>query len=244
MDREVARQLASELASEAVVVDVGGGSRPFPRANYIIDAIPYAVPPTEVDPVIGAARYTEQTWAQVDICRREPWPFPDKFFDFAVCTQTLEDIRDPVWVCSELNRIAKAGYVETPSRILEQTMGIENPYFAGYYHHRWLVSAGDKGIEFRHKPHFLHAWPNTIVSKLGLNQALNPKYENFQFRWKDRLEATEVLEFSEDKLIEDLASFARTARGLPDLLVPAHGTLQSRIKRAIYFARVRRSSPK
>ena len=41
----------------------------------------------------------------------------DDQFDLAICVTTLEDIRDPIWACHELNRVARAGYVEVPSRL-------------------------------------------------------------------------------------------------------------------------------
>lgn len=58
------------------------------------------------------------------MCDCEPWPFEDDRFDFAVCSQTLEDLRDPVWVCSELSRMARAGCVDMPSRLEEQSRGV------------------------------------------------------------------------------------------------------------------------
>ncbi len=58
-----------------------------------------------------------------DICDHEPYPFGDQEFDFVICSQTLEDVRDPIWVCSEINRIGKAGYIEVPSRLEEQSWG-------------------------------------------------------------------------------------------------------------------------
>ena len=43
-------------------------------------------------------RFTADTWVVQDICT--PWPFADGQFDFAVCSHTLEDVRDPVFVCN------------------------------------------------------------------------------------------------------------------------------------------------
>ncbi|MDP9399820.1 MAG: class I SAM-dependent methyltransferase, partial [Actinomycetota bacterium] len=83
---------------------------------------------------------------------------PDAMFDVAVCAQTLEDIHDPVWVCSELARVAHAGYVEVPARQEELTWGAEGPW-VGRHHHRWLVDVVDGGLEFVLKPHDLHARP-------------------------------------------------------------------------------------
>ena len=56
-----------------------------------------------------------------------------------ICSHTLEDLRDPLWVCAELVRVAKAGYVEVPSRAAEQSRGWEHPRIAGLSHHRWLI---------------------------------------------------------------------------------------------------------
>ena len=52
----------------------------------------------------------------------------DGFFDFAICSHTLEDVCDPVWVCEELARVAKAGYIEVPSRLEEQAWSFQGPW--------------------------------------------------------------------------------------------------------------------
>ena len=101
--------------------------------------------------------FTPDTWVQRDICHHEPWPFPDKHFDFAVCSQTLEDLRDPLWVCSELVRVAKAGYLEVPSRLFESTMAVERPHQAGLSHHRWLIEVSGSHVRFMQIYHMVHA---------------------------------------------------------------------------------------
>ena len=57
----------------------------------------------------GPERFSADTWVQRDICDREPYPFEDEQFDFVVCSHTLEDVRDPIWVCDEMVRVAKRG---------------------------------------------------------------------------------------------------------------------------------------
>jgi hypothetical protein len=37
-----------------------------------------------------------------------------KILDVAICRHTLEDIANPVFLCRELSRVSRAGYVETP----------------------------------------------------------------------------------------------------------------------------------
>jgi hypothetical protein len=104
-------------------------------------------------------RFSAQTWIERDVCARDPFPFADKEVDFAVCSHTLEDVRDPLWVCSELMRVAKAGYIEVPSRLEEQSWGV-NGDFVGWSHHRWLIDVGQDRIEFVVKLHSLHARPD------------------------------------------------------------------------------------
>jgi hypothetical protein len=94
------------------------------------------------------------------MCDREPWPFAGDRFDFAVCSHTLEDVRDPIWVCSELSRVARAGYVEVPSRLMEQAFGIQGPW-AGYGHHHWLIEPlADGTLEFVFKSHVIDGRPD------------------------------------------------------------------------------------
>ncbi|MBA3300753.1 MAG: class I SAM-dependent methyltransferase [Thermoleophilaceae bacterium] len=145
---ESREQIVSRLPGDARVLDVGGWAKPFPRADVVLDAMPHETRGLYgYDGDRAQERFSAGSWVQRDICDREPWPFADGEFDFAVCSHTLEDVRDPVWVCSELQRVARAGYIETPSRLEEQSFGIQGEW-VGWGHHHWLVSAGERDIEF------------------------------------------------------------------------------------------------
>jgi hypothetical protein len=151
-----AHEILRRLPAEALVLDVGGAARPFPRADWILDLAPY-----EARGQLGwqgertAERFDASRWVRRDICDREPWPFDDDQFDFVICSHTLEDIRDPVWACAELQRVARAGYVEVPSLREELTYGIQGPW-VGWGHHHWLVIAGADGLEFLFKHHVVN----------------------------------------------------------------------------------------
>ena len=106
-------RILAMLKPTDVVLDIGGWACPFNRANYVMDAGPFAtrgyyrtvgLPGSQ-----GGDRehFTEGTWIQRDICSKEPYPFADKSLDFVICSHTLEDIRDPLWVCREMVRIGK-----------------------------------------------------------------------------------------------------------------------------------------
>jgi Methyltransferase domain len=143
-------RLLARLSEDDLVLDVGGGRSPLTRADWVIDRLPYAA----AEPPQGA-RFTAATWVERDICDREPWPFDDGQFDFVVCSHVLEDVRDPVYACSELVRVARAGYLEVPSRLQEQSWGVVGPW-VGWSHHRWLVDVEAGRVEFVHKPHGIH----------------------------------------------------------------------------------------
>lgn len=240
MNQDYAEQIAASLPDDALVIDVGGGMAAFPRADWIIDALPF----DEQGKLLKKphareeTRFSRDTWVQFDICSRQKWPLADKQFDFAVCSHVLEDVRDPIWVCSEISRIAKAGYVEFPSRILEQSKGIEHPRLAGYYHHRWLVSVRDGQLEFRQKPDRLHVTRKAIVAKVGFWRTINPKHQSESLFWEQNLESAEVLEFNEHEVLRELCDYARQARSLPDLLVKTQASLTSRLRRAVYYLRL------
>ena len=156
MLEQSASLINERLGADALVLDVGGAARPLPRADWVLDLVSY-----DVRGQLGwigdrrAERFTPETWVQRDICDREPWPFEDRQFDFAVCSHTLEDVRDPVWVAHELQRVATAGYIEVPSLREELTYGIQGPW-VGWGHHHWLVLVGDDRIEFLFKHHVVN----------------------------------------------------------------------------------------
>jgi len=114
------------------VLDVGGASQPFMRADSVIDIVPYSKANFRNVKHHNPQRFTQKTWFQQDICDyRTPWPFKDKEFDFSVAGHVFEDIRDPVFAMSEMIRVSKRGYVEVPSRFWEQTRGLQHPGVCG-----------------------------------------------------------------------------------------------------------------
>ncbi len=181
------------IGDDDLVLDVGGWAQPLPRADWVLDLMPhetrglYAYDREREAP---HERFGPDTWVQRDICDREPWPFADGQFAFALCAHTLEDVRDPVWVCSELARVARAGYVEVPAVVEELVWGVEGPW-VGRHHHRWFtVSDGAGGLEFVAKPHDLHARPELHVS-LEDYAALPASAHVLSLWWEDALPARE-----------------------------------------------------
>lgn len=129
---EIAGRIEPTLEPGAVVVDVGSGHAPVPRADVLVDLFPgetiHRKEPIVVDrPLV--------------VCSVERLPFVARAFDFAVCNHVLEHVPRPGAAVSELGRIARAGYIETPAfgkDILVGTGGM----------HRWQV------VEFEGTLHF------------------------------------------------------------------------------------------
>lgn len=151
-----AERILTELGPGDLVLDVGGWASPFGRADWVLDLMPYETRGLYGPVLGGEERFTAETWVQKDICDRDPWPFADRQFDFAICAQTLEDVRDPVGVCRELQRVARSGYIEVPSRLEEQSHGLQGPW-VGWGHHHWLTELTGDGLEFVFKHHVIHA---------------------------------------------------------------------------------------
>ena len=221
-------RLERELPADALVLDVGGGARPLARADRVIDVLPYATRGGWGRDGSGPERFGEEHWVQRDVCDREPWPFADGQFAFAVCSHTLEDVRDPLWVCSELQRVARAGYVEVPSRRAEQSRGVQGDW-VGWGHHHWLVEVHGDRIDFLFKPHILHARPEFSFPR-AYYDALSEEERVEQLWWEGSFDAREVLLFEPGALDADLAG--HVSRHLPDGDVrETGGGLRGRLRR-------------
>lgn len=204
-----ARLIEQRLGPESLVLDVGGGARPFRRADWVIDAIGH-----DERGQLGwtgdgeGERFGPATWVQRDICAREPWPFEDGQFDFAVCSHTLEDVRDPVWVAAELQRVAAAGYVEVPSLREELTYGIQGPW-VGWGHHRWLVSIESTRIEFLFKHHVVNRRGSHLPA--GSMDGVAPEDRVQTLWWEAHFQARERFVWRADELDGFLEDTVRAA---------------------------------
>lgn len=138
------------------VLDIGAWNKVLPRADVVIDLNPYETRTIQFPE--EKERFTRETWIQGDVHSRELWArFGDKEFEFVICSHLLEDIRDPLFVCEQVNRVAKAGYIECPSRFRECARNQASDSHAGYDHHRWIVDVIDNGVVFTAKLGWAHA---------------------------------------------------------------------------------------
>ena len=206
-------RILAELPDDAVVLDVGGWASPFWRADHVLDLMPYETrglygPPLQPE----KERFSEATWTIGDICDKDPWPYADDQFDFAICSQTLEDVRDPVGVCRELNRVAKAGYIEVPTRLAEQCAGVEGGEWSGWSHHHWICDFEDGGIVFTFKHHVVHRSKNHLPGSVGAR--LTPEERSQGFFWTGRFPYRERILFVPEELEAELEATVEKHRHL------------------------------
>lgn len=169
------------LPNDALVLDVGGGVKPLRRANYIIDLLPYAERGGYGYRGKVAEFFTESTWVVADICEPERWPMDGKVFDYVFCSQTIEDVRDPIRLLQHIQRIGKRGFISTVHWTYEANdIGWG---YAGFPHHRWLVNLRDGGLEFVWKSAVLHT-----------NRKIRPRIKQklYHLKWEGNFRVSEV----------------------------------------------------
>jgi hypothetical protein len=180
-----ATRIDALVGADARVLQVGASHGAFARADHVLDDQPH-------EPH-GDARFTRSTWTMRDVCGRAPWPYADGEFDFAVCL-ALHRFRDPVGVCEELARVARAGYVELP--VVEAELADGDG--------RWLCDVADAGLVFTAKP------PLDARVRVPRRRILDlaPAERVHALFWEDRLPARERLA-DDVELLSELATRVR-----------------------------------
>ncbi len=113
------------------VLEVGGGHNPHKRSNIIVDKYIDSNYHRSGDIKV----YKNQKILKAD---GENLPFKDNEFDYVICNQVLEHVENPVKFLKEQSRVARRGYLETPSLIGEYLHPKES--------HKWLILEIDNKI--------------------------------------------------------------------------------------------------
>ncbi len=103
------RRIDVPVRDDDLVLDVGSGDKPSWRADVLLDrytGAEYAVQRSGR----SAARVSRPLFS----ADAADMPFSDGAFDYAICSNLLEHVTDPVGVARELSRVADAGYIEVP----------------------------------------------------------------------------------------------------------------------------------
>lgn len=122
--RDQARLHSPAPPTTGLVLDVGGGDRPHPRADVVVDKF-------VADDFERAGGRELSLTRPLVVASGERLPFADRAFSYAIASHVLEHSEDPRRFASELARVAEAGFIQVPTRRAELTFG--------WPFHRWLI---------------------------------------------------------------------------------------------------------
>ncbi|WP_368342155.1 class I SAM-dependent methyltransferase, partial [Phocaeicola dorei] len=118
------------------VLEIGPGHNPTYRSNVIAEKFI----DTNYHRCGDVKIYPHQTFVHAD---GENLPFKDKEFDYVICNQVLEHVEHPEAFVKELCRVARRGYIETPSLLGE--------YLFPKKSHKWVILDIDNKLVFYEK---------------------------------------------------------------------------------------------
>ena len=111
------------------VLDIGSGHLPFPFATHLADI---SVTNHNYGRAGAPFKYIDgKPYYEFNV---EEIPFGDKEFDFVYCSHVLEHTEFPEKACEEIIRIAKRGYIETPTKSKDLWLNT-----AKISNHKWSV---------------------------------------------------------------------------------------------------------
>jgi SAM-dependent methyltransferase len=166
------------------VLEVGGGNHPDKRAHVVVDK--YVDDNTHRSGDLKVLK--NQHFLQAD---GEHLPFKDKEFDYVICRHVLEHVEDPIQFVKEQGRVAKMGYMETPSLLGE--------YIAPKQSHKWVIQDIDNKLVLydkevlKFKPWmdfgevFLYYLPKTSIGYKILERT-HAGILTINYEWTDEIE--------------------------------------------------------
>jgi uncharacterized protein YbaR (Trm112 family) len=112
-----------KIGPNDLVLDVGSGHNPHPRSDVLCDR--YIDDDTERGGSIRVDR-------PLIVGDGHNLPFKDKAFDYVIASHIIEHMDDPARFCSELMRVAKRGFIASPTELAEHMF-----YWS---FHKWYVN--------------------------------------------------------------------------------------------------------
>lgn len=115
------------------ILDIGAGHNPFQGATHLL----------EIDIRKGEHRSGHEIVlppsAKLVVGNVQDMPFRSGSFQFAYASHVLEHVDSPGKACEEIMRVAAAGYIETPSPLLEQGIAMAEGAAVENIFHKWFV---------------------------------------------------------------------------------------------------------
>jgi SAM-dependent methyltransferase len=186
------RKLDFAIGGRDLVLDAGGGAAPNPYANVVVD-----YDPSGRESQMGNVRANGKSLIWADLQRL---PFRDRVFDYALCFHVVEHVVDPSAALGELQRVAKAGYIETPNELFD--------IIVPYLDHRNRVSYDGELLRIVRKSRwdverFEPRFGKRRVEQLYRRLVRNPEDLHVQLYWRDSIRWSVSDELIEDGLTGD-----------------------------------------
>lgn len=164
-------------APSGLVLEIGGGHNPYPESDVIVDKF-------LENKERGGDLKIDRTVVIADF---QQLPFKDGSFAYSICSHVLEHVEDVPSALNELSRVARGGYLETPSALNEAVEPHRD-------YHRWYV--GLKGSKLVFFPKKVGTAPQqSLLNRLLTRNAAfkffylsNPDLAFTRLRWTKRVE--------------------------------------------------------
>jgi len=157
---------------------VGAGHRPYPHSDVLVDKY------LADDQREGRLRPGNRP---LIVCGIENLPFADRAFAYAIAAHVVEHVADPGAALSELARVAPAGYIETPSALMEMIEPHRD-------YHLWSVLRRGRELVFLPKDPATRSLHQQMTHRLiaancgwRLFAASNPDLLKTRFDWSERI---------------------------------------------------------
>lgn len=180
-----------DIKSDDRVLEIGSGSRPRKRSDILCDKY---IESNDERACGDNIVIDERPFVVADALAL---PFKDKSFDYVIASHILEHVIDPYQFVNELMRVAKRGYIETPSELGEKIFG--------WQFHKWIVRLKDDTIMMRRRMEespfgeYFHKMYHNNVLFAEVVDSQFPHYY-IQYQWKDTIKL--LIENDADKNVK------------------------------------------
>jgi SAM-dependent methyltransferase len=178
--------IAHNFLDKERILDVGSGADPFPKSSILAERYLTPTPHRKAKILTGGKA--------VVVCDIDYLPFRNLTFDYVTCIHVLEHVDDPIQACRELQRVGKAGFIETPTLMKDALFG-----WAQGMHKWYVVSISNCLVFFEYNARLLQgirslAWHDVIYgpSYHPLQNAFNGNQDlfNILFEWENGFDVT------------------------------------------------------
>jgi len=160
------------------------------EANYFADIVDYSL------------EFSKKNLKFIKIFPNQKLPFKDKEFDYVILSHVLEHVPNILEFTKEVERIAKSGYIELPTKLADNlVIGCDEEDIG----HKWW-------LEFDDVNHHLKYTKKVDVLQKFLSVGSIHKFQNFfedslilQLYWENKIDIAEGEPYKIDKKITFLS---------------------------------------